>query len=931
MLEQLGKCASVKYTIERLSACESYDLDGVTYTEDETFYDTIPTADGCDSVLVAILTVGHTVESQKFQRICPGESYTFGDRVLTETGNYYDTIPNGSTLGCDSIVELWLEAEYPMSWESLRICPGESYTFGDRVLTETGNYYDTIPNGSSLGCDSIVELWLEVNTPMAWLESQRICPGGSYTFGDRVLTETGWYYDTIPNGSSLGCDSIVGLWLNADYPMSWGSQRICPGESYTFGGRVLTETGNYYDTIPNGSTLGCDSIVELWLEAEYPMSWESLRICPGESYTFGDKVLTETNWYYDTIPNGSSLGCDSIVGLWLDVYSPSSWSRSSICEGDEYLWMGHTLTTDGYYEDTLYGATTMGCDSIVSLTLEVNPSYHLYDTLRLSTNKLPYGYQYGAWSEYSDYSMNMNGGTQTVDTRTYPSGMLYDDGGPTGDYSVSSNSVVTFVADSGNVILLKGSYDVEAGWDFLYFYDDSTLNNEVLMLTGEGELSVQSATGYLSVRLYSDEIIPHGGIALQWTTKQAVDTLLAEAGDYAFNAHTTFGCDSIIYLHLDARDATVSLDSITICSSSLPYAFGDTLIAEAGTYSRHYVDGYGFDSIATVVLSVNMSTTGDTTATACDSFEWHGTAYAASGDYTHSSTNEAGCDSTTTLHLTINLSTTGDTTATACDGYEWHGTAYAASGDYTHGSTNAAGCDSTTTLHLTINASTTGDTTATACDDYEWHGTTYAASGNYTHSSTNAAGCDSTTTLHLTINASTTGDTTATACDDYEWHGTTYAASGNYTHSSTNAAGCDSTTTLHLTINASTTIVIDSTAADSMMWHDTVYTSTGTYTWHGYTTAGCDSIEVLHLTITTTEGIGDVEEPALSLYPNPTSGKVHIDAEGVECVEVYDASGRLLLKVHRCNDIDISTFAAGTYTLRIVHATGTAVRKVVKH
>ncbi|MDB4517000.1 hypothetical protein N9089_05310, partial [Crocinitomicaceae bacterium] len=155
--------------------------------------------------------------------------------------------------------------------------------------------------------------------------------------------------------------------------------------------------------------------------------------------------------------------------------------------------------------------------------------------------------------------------------------------------------------------------------------------------------------------------------------------------------------------------------------------------------------------------------------TACDSYLWiDGNTYTSSNNTaTHILTNAAGCDSTVTLDLTINNSTTGTDTQTACGSYIWiDGNTYTSSNNSaTHVLTNAAGCDSTVTLDLTINYSTTGTDTQTACDSYTWmDGNTYTISNNTaTHIIPNAAGCDSTVTLDLTINNSTTGTDTQTA------------------------------------------------------------------------------------------------------------------------------------------------------------------------
>lgn len=99
-------------------------------------------------------------------------------------------------------------------------------------------------------------------------------------------------------------------------------------------------------------------------------------------------------------------------------------------------------------------------------------------------------------------------------------------------------------------------------------------------------------------------------------------------------------------------------------------------------------------------------------------------------------------------------SNTGDTTAFACNSFDWYGTTYNSSATPTHIFTNVNGCDSLVTLHLTVGHTNTGDTTATACGSFVWYGVTYTSSSRTTptHTFTNVSGCDSLVSLHLTIN-----------------------------------------------------------------------------------------------------------------------------------------------------------------------------------
>jgi hypothetical protein len=317
---------------------------------------------------------------------------------------------------------------------------------------------------------------------------------------------------------------------------------------------------------------------------------------------------------------------------------------------------------------------------------------------------------------------------------------------------------------------------------------------------------------------------------------------------------------------------TINTTTITACDS---YTWADTglIYTVSGTYT-----GTTTNCVTEqLVLTINNSTTGTTNATACNTYTWaaplgNGTTYTASTTASNISANAAGCPHTETLNLTINSSTTGTTTATACDTYTWsdslgNGQTYTASTIVTNVTTNAAGCPHTETLNLTINSSTTGTITATACDTYTWsaplgNGQTYTSSvSGVTFVSTNAAGCAHTQTLNLTINNSTLHTTTATACNTYTWAlplgtGLTYTASqSGITNVTTNAAGCTHTEKLNLTINNSTINGNATVSAASVytwplpLGTGLAYTTSGIYTSTTTNAAGCPNVATLNLTI----------------------------------------------------------------------------------
>jgi len=85
------------------------------------------------------------------------------------------------------------------------------------------------------------------------------------------------------------------------------SVTLCRGQFLTFGGRILTQSGVYSDTL---ATTGCDSISILNLSvSDYKKDSTTVSICAGQSYSFGSNILSQPGIYRDTL---ATSGCDSI-------------------------------------------------------------------------------------------------------------------------------------------------------------------------------------------------------------------------------------------------------------------------------------------------------------------------------------------------------------------------------------------------------------------------------------------------------------------------------------------------------------------------------------------------------------------------------------------------------------------------------------------
>ena len=117
------------------------------------------------------------------------------------------------------------------------------------------------------------------------------------------------------------------------------------------------------------------------------------------------------------------------------------------------------------------------------------------------------------------YIMPVNG-TNTI---TMCGGVIYDDGGVSGNYSNSCNSTLVVNPDvAGLFVHLTGTYSIETGtstrWDYLQIFDGSTTDGTLLFdshTDNSGNLDVVSTTGPLTVYFHTDASTTYSGFEIQ--------------------------------------------------------------------------------------------------------------------------------------------------------------------------------------------------------------------------------------------------------------------------------------------------------------------------------------------------------------------------------------------------------------------------------
>lgn len=74
-------------------------------------------------------------------------------------------------------------------------------------------------------------------------------------------------------------------------------------------------------------------------------------------------------------------------------------------------------------------------------------------------------------------------------------------------------------------------------------------------------------------------------------------------------------------------------------------------------------------------------------------------------------------------------------------------------------------------------------------------------------------------------------------------------------------------------------------------------------------------------------GMDELSGEKFRVYPNPTSGKVHVSGKGITEIQVLNATGGLVSSGLQ-DDIDLSTQSSGIYYVRIMTSDGSVMKKI---
>lgn len=522
------------------------------------------------------------------------------------------------------------------------LCAGDTFTSPlGGIYTQNGHYPDTFSSFAS--CDSVVVRHLQFVSAITHSRADTLCFGDTLTLpGGRRVSSTGTYTDTLVGAAATGCDSVVITLLHVR-PASLLQQSVvrCANQWWVRPrGDSANTAGTYRDTLLAAAFAGCDSIIETQLQiTPLLINTQNVSICEGAIYILpGGDTARNAATYRDTLAGGSN-GCDSVVITQLQVIAYARDTVSyAICSGDSLrLARGYWIQTAGVYTDTLSGVAVAGCDSIIRQVVTVSQVYSQTQVLtRCVTNPytLPGGGIASASGTYRDTLQSIAGCDSIIITHLTVIEVALDTLQPT----ICANQ--WYSRPGGSLVQTAGTYrDTLAGASFTGC--DSVIVSLLNVLPiGDSLLQTSICRG--------DTFVSPGGTPLV-AAGLHIDTLRNQAAN---------GCDSIVRIQLQLLEHSFySYDSSLCAGEILPLPGGGTATT-SGIYrdTLQALAANGCDSIVETRLTVYPTYIDNIMADICayESYQLpDGTQTATAGNYSFTLPSVHGCDSVVNINLRV--------------------------------------------------------------------------------------------------------------------------------------------------------------------------------------------------------------------------------------------------------------------------------------
>ena len=377
-------------TQERTVCADSlpYIWNGIAFNNAGTQFVTMQTVDGCDSVIAMTLHVANRYELAQERTVCEDSlPYIWNGVTFNNAGTQSVTMPTVD--GCDSVIAMTLHVanRYDLTQERTVCADSLPYIWNGVAFNNAGTQSVTMQTVG--GCDSVIAMTLHVANRYELTQERTVCEDSlPYIWNGVTFNNAGTQSVTMQTVD--GCDSIITMTLYVSNVYQQAEQRtICQNElPYQWNGVTFHNAGT--QTITLQTVGGCDSTVTMTLHVSNTYQQAEQRtVCQDElPYSWNGKIFNTAGTQNATLQTIG--GCDSIITMTLHVSNTyQQTEQRTVCQDElPYVWNGRTFNAAGTQIVTLQ--TVGGCDSTITMTLHVSSTYQQSEYRTVCQNELPY-------------------------------------------------------------------------------------------------------------------------------------------------------------------------------------------------------------------------------------------------------------------------------------------------------------------------------------------------------------------------------------------------------------------------------------------------------------------------------------------------------------------------------------------------------------
>ena len=386
--------------IDSITTCYDYvwERNNATYTED-----TVVLYSTDDTTFILNYTRLHSVYDTNEAILVEGNcSASWGGRTWTQSGIYYDTLPSAS--GCDSIVKLKVSIASQDTLRDEVVCGSFTAPWG-KVYTESG-IIDTVIVLGSCTYHNIINLTVNPTYTNVDIEIEGGC---YYIWGDTTITDLLPHTRTFKTAEGQ-CDSIVTLTVNSYSGEQFDTVSVVSCDSYKPAWTSAVTTSGFYSTDStiyiNGESCSKHYTIDLTIvNSNNDSTTAPVNITAGCSYNWEGTTITDEDIHYHLYSSVIG-GCDSLGVIQVSFTGKEYDTLHVEYCGSSYNWKSDNSNLPGNASKYTFTTDTVAKDSVVNSTTGCTDVYVL--DLKFKNNKDTV-YQYSCGYEFSYDYQKANG------------------------------------------------------------------------------------------------------------------------------------------------------------------------------------------------------------------------------------------------------------------------------------------------------------------------------------------------------------------------------------------------------------------------------------------------------------------------------------------------------------------------------------------